>query len=298
MATTKNVYEIFRDIQNRKSACNDKGSAAFIVEGGLSQDIYHRRNKKLIKAALVFNHKEGPDELTVFSLLSDDLLKSDYFVFRHTNYLVIEENKRNHEEIKFRKSKAVECNVSFMLNGKIFRGYFKSALRGSESPDFEGRQLVTPNENPLLILPTNEEIDIRTEFIIEGKPFKVVEYDHITNKGIIYYYLERGIIRNEGDTIEIETIDIVSEEEKHSQESPVSEPGIGIMSVSNEIALRSMVEYIFTTEMGFFATTPAVIVINRKKTEVTFKVPFGVEEVAITTKENGIEIEKLYKVVM
>ena len=79
MATNKNVYEIFRDIQKKKENCNDRGSAAFIIEGGLSQDIYHRRNKRAIPAALVFNHKEGPDELTVFTLLKDDLFKSDYF---------------------------------------------------------------------------------------------------------------------------------------------------------------------------------------------------------------------------
>lgn len=300
MATTKNVYEIFRDIQRRKSTCNDEGSAAFIVEGGLSQDIYHRRKRKLIKAALVFNHKEGPDELTVFSLLEDDLLKSDYFVYRHTNYLVIEENKRNHKEINFRKSKAVECNVSFKYEDKIFLGYFKSAMRGSENPDFEGRHLVVPDETPLIILPTNKIIDIRSEFIIEGKPFKVVEYDHITNKGITYYYLERGIIRQEGEVEEEEITDIIPEGETYTQEQNIPEPGI--MSVDPEpeaeLILRAMVEYTFATEMAFFTTTPAVEIVSRKKNEIRFKVPFGIEQLVITTKESGSEIEKIYKVVM
>lgn len=293
MATNKNVYEIFRDIQKKKENCNDRGSAAFIIEGGLSQDIYHRRNKRVIPAALVFNHKEGPDELTVFTLLKDDLFKSDYFVYRHTNYLVIEEYKENHKEINFRKSRAVECNISFKYGGEIFLGYYKSALRGSENPDFEGKHLITPDESPLLILPTNDLITINSEFIIEGKPFKVVEYDHITNKGITYYYLERGIIKQLGDVEKVEdvTIDIIEESNAHTQEEPTSEP-------EDLVALRSMIEYTFTTEMAFFTATPAVEIIERKSSEIMFKIPFGIEQVAITTKKDGNEIERIYKVVM
>jgi hypothetical protein len=45
-----------------------------------------------------------------------------------------------------------------------------SSVRRKESPDFEGRQVLMPDEMPLLILPTNNVITINTNFVIEGKP--------------------------------------------------------------------------------------------------------------------------------
>ena len=66
-----------------------------------------------------------------------------------------------------------------------------------------GKKVVIPEETPLLVLPTNNSIDVKSEFVIEGKPFVVTEYDHITNKGITYYYLERGTIKKVEGTPEI-----------------------------------------------------------------------------------------------
>ena len=74
---------------------------------------------------------------------------------KNTNYLVYEENRLTDDDINYKKQKAVECNVAFTFNGTTFNGYYKSSLRGSEDQAFEGRQLISPDETPLLILPTN-----------------------------------------------------------------------------------------------------------------------------------------------
>ena len=287
------IYDIYRSVQDKRDTCYDERSAAFIIEGALSKNIYHSRLGKEIPAALVFSHKEGPDEAIVYTLLKDDLLKGDYFVYDSVNYLVYEQNKLTDADIIYKKQKAVECNVTFSFGNKNFVGYYKSSVRGSEDPSFEGRQLLMPDETPLLILPTNNTLTINSEFVIEGKPFRVMEYDHITNKGITYYYLERGIIRTEPQVAGIMTMGVtqptivVQENEAVIQNEDVE-----------QLTLRAMVEYTFLTEDAVFSATPAVELIQRRKSEIKFKVPFGIGEVAITTKIDGLNVQKLYKVVI
>lgn len=285
---SKNVYDIYRDIQNIRKNCNDERSAAFIVDGEMAQTVYHKRLKKDIPAALVFGHKEGPDDITVYSLIEDDLLKSDYFIWKNTDYLVYEENKITNNEINFRKQRALECNVSFTYQDQTFIGYYKSALRGNDNPRFLGGNVVVPEETPLLVLPTNNSIDVKSEFVIEGKPFVVTEYDHITNKGITYYYLERGTIKKVKGTPEtIEEVVVVDNSEIIDQTDDLDEP-----------TLKAMMEYEFETEGALFSATPAVEIISRTLKQIRFRVPFGINQVTITTKKDGLSVEKTYKVVV
>ena len=287
------IYDIYRSVQDKRDTCYDERSAAFIIEGALSKNIYHSRLEKEIPAALVFSHKEGPDEAIVYTLLKDDLLKGDYFVYDSVNYLVYEQNKLTDADIIYKKQKAVECNVTFSFGNKNFVGYYKSSVRGSEDPSFEGRQLLMPDETPLLILPTNNILTINSEFVIEGKPFRVMEYDHITNKGITYYYLERGIIRTEPQVAGIMTMGV-------TQPTIVVQENQAVIQNEDaeQLTLRAMVEYTFLTEDAVFSATPAVELIQRRKSEIKFKVPFGIAEVTITTKIDGSNVQKLYKVVI
>jgi hypothetical protein len=303
----KNVYDIFRSVQKKRVTNYDERSAAFIMEGKMAKTIYHKRRQQSIKAALVFRHKEGPDEVLVYSLKKDKLHKSDYFVYDDTNYLVYEENILTDDEISYKKQKAVECNVAFHFNGNVYKGYFTSSVRRKDDPEFEGRQLLMPDENPLLILPTNSEITINSFFNIEGKPWNVVEVDYITNKGISYYYLERDFKRTipEVEPL-IEILSFANELEPLTQEgeSPVPmmmliEPNAAEsddITGEQELALRSMVEYTFNTEGAYFSATPKVEVVSRTKEKIVFKVPFGIFQVSISTKNNGIIIEKVYQV--
>ena len=182
-------------------------------------------------------------------------------------------------DLPYKKQNALECNVSFNFNGESFIGYFKSALRGSESPTMLGKSVVVPEESPLLVLPTNNKITIKSEFMIEGKPFVVKEYDHITNKGITYYYLERGTEKTIAPVAPVDPDD------------PVVPPVI-----DDTPKLYAMMEYEFNTQGAIFAATPAVEIISRSLSKVKFRIPFGITSVVITTKEDGVNIEKLYNV--
>ena len=282
-----NVYDIFRSVQNKRKTCYDNRSAAFILEGKISQNIYHKRLNKDIKAALVFNDKEGPDEVSVFTLIEDDLQKADYFIFDNVNYLVYENVKQTDQDMNHKKQKAVECNVTFNVNGSSYNAFFVSTMRRRNSPSFQGRQGILPDEAPLMIVPKTLGIQIGTSFTIEGKPWKVIDYDDITNSGISYLYIERSYQKKSEIAQEPEEKIFIGEGETFEQ------------SAAQEFSLKPMVEYTFSTEDGHFASTPRVQVIKRTLKSVAFKVPFGIEEVTITTKdENSGEIAKTYQVVL
>ena len=298
-----NVYDIFRRVQEKRKDCYDNRSAAFILEGKISQDIYHVRLNKDIKAALVFNHKEGPDDVITFSLISDTLMKSDYFVFDDVNYLVYEDVRLTDKDVNYKKQRAVECNVSFSHNGVDYKGYFVSSLRRTNDPNFKGREGIVADEGPLLILPGSVSLDINDFFSIEGKPWKIVEYDGITNKGITYFYLERDYVRNISEEEEIveENIVIIENEEEITQGSEEEEFGIQALSepsAAEELSLRPMVDYTFTTEEGFFASTPRVDLVSRSLTKVIFRIPFGISQVTISTRKDGKPVDETYRVVI
>jgi len=202
----------------------------------------------------------------VYTFKKDNLKKGDYFIHDNVNYLVYENQRLIDDDIDHVKQRAVECNVSFMIGETSYQGYFVSTLRRYNNEEFQGKQLLNPDEKPLLILPTNNEITISTEFLIENKPWRVVEYDYITNKGITYYYLERGIIRN-----------IVEEPETTSLQARS-------FGFATELpTLEALVEHTFETTDGVFSAMPAVDILKKTSTSVTFSIPYGVEEVTIFT---------------
>lgn len=296
----KNVYDVFRTVAKKRATCFDTRSAAFITQGKLSKDIFHKRKNKIIKAGLVYQYKEGPDEAIVYTFKNDDLRKGDYFVHDHTDYLVFEDQKLVDDGVNHKKHRAVECNVSFSFQGIIFKGFYLSTLRRKTDRDLEGKQLLMPDEMPLLILPKNENLTVNSVFFIDEKPWRIVEFDSITNKGITYYYLERDFTRNlsEEEEIEIQSFSFITEEEFTQEPEPMFMPFSFEPEGSQEVALRPLTDYYFTTEEGYFSATPKVDVVSREKTKINFQIPLGISEVSISTRLNGVNLEKIYKVVL
>jgi hypothetical protein len=169
-----NVYDRFRDIQSSKASCYDKISASFITEGTYSIDITHVRIDETKKAAIAFKEKEGPDQLTIFTLKDvesyKNLAKGDYFIYDSTYYLVYEKVKLIDEDIIYLKHKARECNVSFSINGTTFYGYFVNSLDKFQGTSLEKSFLITDNQKPILIVPNDVLFDVGVKINIGNKP--------------------------------------------------------------------------------------------------------------------------------
>ena len=186
--------------------------------------------------------------------------------------------------IDYKKQKAVECNVFFTHNSTDYIGYFASSIRTITENEFIGSQAILPDETPLLILPTGA-LTIGDTFIIDDtqKPWKIQEYDSITNRGISYLYLERGLAAKD----ETDVTDIVLEETVYLDETD-----------TDSTILRPMTEYTFVTSGAYFVTSPRVEILGRTLEAITFRIPFGIPTVRIETKPLEVETIQQYTVVL
>jgi len=162
--------------------------------------------------------------------------------------------------------------VSFIIGTTTHRAYFLSTLRAEEDPLLK-KNIVVSQEAPLVIVASTSSFNVGTPIMIEEKPFKIKEFDAITNRGITYLYLERNYIT----TTTIPT--------------PAPTPALN--------TLNNMTEYTFTTKDGYFAATPKITILDKRLTSVKFIIPYGINSVVISIKNNeDVVIETTYSVVL
>ncbi len=286
-----NLYDVFRGVQDKRKASNIKTSANFIVEGANSNKIRHLRPNIDIDAAIIVDDKEGPNNIMVYTKkgdnLENNLLKGDYFTWENIYYLVYEDIRLTHTDYGFKKQKAVECNVIFSTGtAQSVKGAFISSLRKTLSEDLDKDSIVMATEKPLIITSAEATFKVNDRLVIDGKPWSIFDYDSITNKGIMYLYLERDYNEN------IPTEQVMPEEENYVAES-------GEIEIADELVLRSMTTYTFETLDAYFATAPRVDILERKRNSVKFSIPLGIDTVIIGVKDQSGEIvENIYKVVI
>lgn len=131
---------------------------------------------------------------------------------------------------------------------------------------------ITDNEKPILVLPAFDWICIGLKLIISGKPYKIIDFDAITNAGIVYCSLDRDFIDKFEDVA-------------------VSEPEDAILyaGLENEMDIK----------FGYFETDKTVEIISKGMNKVKFVVPFGIDELTITTKNaDKIDMVNKYRVVI
>ena len=271
-----NIYDTFRGVQAKKTSCYDERSAAFITEGKMSREITHLRLNEIIRASVVFDDEEGPDEAFVYTLEENNLLRSDYFMLDNRYYLVYEDVKLSFEDIIWKKQKSLECNVNFEVSDETVRAYFLSSLRGAKFNTLEKDAAIMPDQTGLLIVPSRSDLLIGIQIELGGKGWKIKDYDSVSNSGISYIYMERDSLNNVED-------DILEPEEEEPQ--------------ANEI-LNPMVEYNFETNGAFFNTSVPVNILQRSPFNVKFSVPFGIDTITITTRDAaGDDVVGVYEVI-
>lgn len=304
-----NIYKSFKEIQATKNTVYTKRSASFIVDGLISNEITLLKNSKIQEAALVFDHKEGPDNVLVYTLFNStspesELYKGDYFSWDGANFLVYEDVRLNDKTVPYKKQKAIECNVSFKYEGKSIMGAFISSMRRSVSLEILRNQVISDDQTPLLIIADNDIIDIGFKMKLGGRYWRVKDYDDISNQGIMYLYLEPTVLGpqySEEKEEEEEENNIIGDNGEEGEE--VEEGGETEIELEPEIdpiiTINPLVTYSIETNGGYFAAVPKAQVIKRTATLVDFMVPLGVDSLIIQTKNGeGTIIETEYKVVM
>lgn len=251
--------------------CKIKFEQRFITEGASAVKIYIPRLQIERDASMVISETEGPDSAIIFTpkqrIKTDDLLKAEYYIWEDKKFFVYEDVLIP-REVSYIKQKAYQCNVNFLCNNEENGGYFISSLRSYVDTELQKNINISDKEKPILITPYNKNIVVGAKLDIGGKPWKVVDFDHITNPGILYVSLERDFYIKSDN----------------------------IITNYNPYVLKSGIDYTFNTEDAYFVTTTPLNIKKRTKSEIVFEIPHGITQVDISIKSNNQVETKTYKV--
>lgn len=255
-------FSLFRKKMESEEQCRLKFEQRFITEGASASRIHIVRLNEDRDAYIVMLDAEGPDSAIVFTAKQSDkmnnLSKADYYIWEDKMYFVYEDVHLGYDA-SYIKQKAYQCNVKFMHNDVELGGYFISSLRTYVDTEFQNRLNISDKEQPVLVMPMYEGIEVGTQLSIGNKPWKVIDFDAITNSGILYISLERDFYKKSDNIIEN----------------------------YNPYVLKSGIDYSFDTEDAYFNTSTPLNIKMRTENKIIFQIPYGINTVDINVKKGG-----------
>lgn len=275
-----NNFGLFRKRMKNEACCRVNYETSFITEGAAPIKIHILRLDEDRDATMVFSDAEGPDAALVFTpkqqIDDDNLLKTDYYTWDNKMFFVYEDVMIA-RKVAYIKQRAYQCNAKVTVldceySGEERGGYFISSLRSYVDTELQQKINVSDKEKPVLVMPYVTWVRNGRKLEIGGKPWKIIDYDSITNPGIVYISLERDFFKKGHDVLD---------------------------ESNDDYNLKAGVEYTFDTQDGYFNSSSPLTIKLRTANQIVFEIPFGIEEITIETKNFAGKIEQqIYKVVV
>ena len=271
-------FDLFRIKMHNSENCSMNYESNFILEGTSSVIIHVMRLNADKQAALILTDKEGPDTSLVYTYkdrnIENELLKADYFTWKNNTYFVYEDVDLI-RDTNFKKQKAYQCNVSFKVGNNYYCGYYISSLSKYVDTNLQSNLNITDNDKPILILPEYNWLEVGLKIVIKGKPYKIIDFDIITNEKIAYISLDRDFISKQEDEVAIDE------------------------EFSMGDVFKAGVEIELPIQYGYFKTIPSVEIVSKTANTVKFIIPYGISTIDIWTKNNDKQdIINTFKVVI
>lgn len=260
-----------------------RSSIGDIIAESLSKcEVYVNESQTAIPVIFINTDKESGDESIIYSYSTDSVVVGDYVNFLGTDHLVYKEIKNLKREGYIDSFKTILCNISFALGAATIKGYFRGPLRtaNSDEGDLAESFGVDSKGESLLVIPSTVALGYNDNIIIGDQGWRVVKIDKLTNTGISYLTVE--------EFMQVNTTKVSDNE----PETPVVPPIVPVLP-----QLSAGITYTFNTEEGFIKSSSEINILERKSAFIKFIIPFGVSNITITTKEEGIEVPVAYKVV-
>ena len=167
------------------------------------------------------------------------------------------------------------CNVDLGITW----GYFKSRLgiRNEQDTALESTQ------EPQITLPAHF-LDYQDKIVLDGRAWIVQEYDSISNPGVTVYSLQASTVsKDETQDANSYIVDVTRVDPEVVTEE--------VIIADDKKEIGHNIPVILSTEGGYLKFTGNI---KRSATEVTFCLPFGVNEAEIAVKENGEVVTYYY----
>ena len=273
-----NSFDRFQEKNKIRAKAIDGGSSRFIENGYNSRIITNIQNNTKLHAAIV--NEQEKDSAYIYTHLNEPLNIGSVWEAKSLYFLITEEIIIM-KDVQWHKYLAMLCNCNF--DGVW--GYFKGPEETFINIALQQTSYITSLQKPLIILPENT-IHFGDKIVIKNRPFLVQEIDNISVPGISYCSLQPTTI-SIADKQEDKSFYIVTA----SQYKNTSKE-----NTNNIKYFYPNKEYIETTTDGYFITKNTNInIINRTADKVIFSIPFGIQEVNITTNKDGEEVTITYR---
>lgn len=275
-----NKFSNFRARTLAEKNTDNNLNAEFIETHASSTVITHNRISEDIKAVLTRDHKEGVDEVILFTKYAadtdDNLVVGDYIIHDEQTYLIYMEFRLPAKFLGvFKKYKVIECNFQLKVdNISQYAAYIGSLKRFvSMTEDTAGSvSLGVENYKPVVVTKNNAGLTVGKRFLLGTDAFEIIALDRLSNTGVLYLSVNAVPYNATLDNLETGTA--------------VTAPAPTI-NVTNNTTLRQGESKTVSTNFGYIYLDPGATITSRNLTSVTFLVPYGTSTLQVDTKNVG-----------
>lgn len=275
-----NKFSNFRARTLAETHTDNNLNAEFIDTHASSTVITHSRISEDIKAVLTRDHKEGVDEVILFTKyaaeIEDNLVVGDYIVHDSQTYLIYMEFKLPAKFIGvFKKYRIIECNFQLKVdNISQYAAYIGSLKRFvSMTEETAGNvSLGVENYKPVVVTKNNTGLTVGKRFLLGTDAFEILAIDRLSNAGILYLSVN-AVPYNA-------TLDNLNTGTANTAPDPT-------INATNATTLRQGESKTVSTNFGYIYLDPVATITSRSLTSVTFVVPYGTTTLQVDTKNVG-----------
>lgn len=269
-------FDYFRKRNARKKAYAKEVNTRFVFNGLPSVEITLENNDTMM--ACVVN-KQEKDVAYIYTHQDEPLAVGTVLVAKGLHFLIVEQIIIM-QDVEFNKYLALLCNTQF---DEWDWGYFKGPEKGYINLSMKEDLAAISQQKPILVA-RQGRFNIGDKIKVNGRPWLIIESDTISSPTIGYYSLKATTM---------------SKEELQGDDT-ILDDGAEILTAAvldDRISVTTFQEVELPTEGGFYQSTCKLIQLKVTSDKINFKVPVGIKNFTVKIKQDGIIIERNFKVV-
>ena len=272
------AFERFKAAQAQRAVANRNFNAGFLVNGASAATLVNTFDKTIKISAAVVNKQES-DIAYIYTDLQNPLEIGSIWEVKSL-HLIVAEHIEVIKEVKWYKYKCYVCNAQLAPD---LWGYFKGPEASYINIALKQEAVIQSQQKPILVTTANR-LAYKDKILINSRPWQVIEYDDISQPGLVFYSLKPTTI-SKIEEDEAKTVFKAAEEilTPVAAANPHKDDKEKIIYVIPETPIKVK---LYDT---FFDYSGAIQVLDRDSQYITIALPFGVKDAAITfTSKNGM----------
>ena len=261
-------FERFKQRNQLMNSSEKETNREFVLKGYASTTMISDADGTTTHLGYVYNKQEN-DEGYIYTHYEEPLQIGSCWNVKGLHFLIDEEIIII-KDVTFRKYHALLCNIEADGTWWYFKkdDYIDVSLRE--------KSFIKSLAKPLLVT-AGQPFDYNDKVLIANRAWLVQEFDNYTHPGITYYSMTPTTMSKDAIETRVENKPVIEQ-----AESVQYDDDLEYQIIPNHI-------YELTTEDGYFRTSCNVLnIVSRSSNLVKFSIPFGIEEVTVEVKQNGV----------